>query len=106
VINWYNRKGEVIKDYKEIESLLGNFEYKVVKQSKDDKHAVSTVWIGLDHNYFGGRPLIFETMVFAIKDGKWDMSDLDCERYSTEEEALKGHEAMCRKWLKQTKEDV
>ena len=27
---------------------------------------LSTVWLGLDHNYFpGGRPLIFETMLFA-----------------------------------------
>lgn len=56
---------------------------------------VSTVWLGLNHNFGRGRPLIFETMVFASKD---DMGELDCDRYSTEAEALAGHEAMCAKW--------
>jgi hypothetical protein len=38
----------------------------------------------------GGPPLIFETMVFGgSKDGEMD-------RYSTKEEAEKGHEAMVR----------
>jgi hypothetical protein len=26
---------------------------------------VSTVWLGFNHSYFGGRPIIFETMVFG-----------------------------------------
>ena len=46
---------------------------------------VSTVWLGLDHNYGEGEPLIFETMVFASKN---DRGDLDMNRYSTKEEAL------------------
>lgn len=29
---------------------------------------VSTVFLGLDHNYFGGPPLLFETMVFVPDD--------------------------------------
>lgn len=47
---------------------------------------VSTVWLGLDHNYGGGPPMIFETMVFG------GPLDQDCERYHTEAEALAGHE--------------
>jgi len=47
---------------------------------------VSTLFLGLDHNFFGDRPLLFETMVFA-----GDFDDLDCERYSTRDEALAGH---------------
>jgi len=47
---------------------------------------VSTLFLGLDHNLLGGRPLLFETMVFA---GKW--SDIWTERYSTRDEALAGH---------------
>ena len=50
---------------------------------------VSTVWLGLDHSYDGGPPLIFETMVFG------GGLDLEMERYSTEAEALAGHAAMC-----------
>jgi hypothetical protein len=30
-----------------------------------DGSRLSTVWLGLDHNVFGGRPLIFETMRFS-----------------------------------------
>lgn len=46
---------------------------------------VSTVWLGLDHQYGPGAPLIFETMVFG---GKWDN---EMARYSTEEQAMRGH---------------
>ena len=28
---------------------------------------LSTMWMGLDHSFFGSRPLIFETMLFAPK---------------------------------------
>jgi hypothetical protein len=48
---------------------------------------VSTVWLGLNHAWGEGRPLIFETMIFV---GGW--GDYYCNRYSTKEEALKGHE--------------
>lgn len=56
---------------------------------------VSTVWLGLDHSFGSGPPLIFETMVFPSKD---DMGDLDSDRYSTEAEALAGHARLCEKW--------
>ena len=31
---------------------------------------LSTVWLGLDHSFFGGRPLLFETMLFCPD--KWN----------------------------------
>jgi hypothetical protein len=51
---------------------------------------VSTVFLALDHDFFGeGPPLLFETMVFGgAQDGA-------CYRYSTWEEAEAGHRAMC-----------
>jgi hypothetical protein len=48
---------------------------------------VSTVFLGLDYG-FGGRPLVFETMVFRRGSG------CECDRYSTRAEALAGHAAM------------
>lgn len=48
--------------------------------------SISTVWLGLDHSFHGGPPLIFETMTFPDSE--------NCERYSTEAEALAGHEEM------------
>jgi hypothetical protein len=57
---------------------------------------VSTVWLGLDHNYTGGLPLIFETMVF---DGaEIGGSDVDCQRYATEEQAMRGHSEAITFW--------
>jgi hypothetical protein len=57
-------------------------------------YRISTVWLGLDHSFGSGPPLLFETMVFP----KDSLSDLDCERYTTEEEARLGHELMVQKW--------
>lgn len=48
---------------------------------------VSTVFLGLDHNFGGGPPLIFETMIFPSNNS----SETGCWRYSTEAEALEGH---------------
>lgn len=49
---------------------------------------VSTVFLGSDHRWGEGPPLIFETMVFG------GTLDQEQERYSTWSEAEKGHAAM------------
>lgn len=51
---------------------------------------VSTVFLGLDHQWGIGPPLLFETMVFAFG------SSLDerCERYATWADALTGHDGI------------
>lgn len=72
--------------------------YHIVKQTKL-RHArkwVSTVWIGLSHQFGDGPPLIFETMVF-----QWGRYiDIDCERTSTEHDARLAHELLCQYWRK------
>lgn len=75
---------------------------KVVKCEKlKNGIVVSTIWLGLNHQIWGRdeKPMIFETMIFP-PDG-WD--DLDMERYSTEIEALEGHERMKKKWSRKRK---
>lgn len=64
---------------------------RVVKQDEKDGVLVSTVFLGIDHNFFQtGPPLLWETLVFrGPYDGKMD-------RYSSYEEAVAGHERMCR----------
>lgn len=52
---------------------------------------VSTVFLGLDHNWGEGPPLIFETMVFGGEFDEWQ------ERYSTWDQAVAGHEEMVAK---------
>lgn len=59
---------------------------------------VSTVWIGIDHNFAGeGPPLIFETMVFFNTE---IYDDSFCARTSTREEAELMH-AIGVKWAGQ-----
>jgi hypothetical protein len=48
---------------------------------------ISTVFLGLDHQFGDGPPLLWETMIFG---GEHDQYQ---ERYSTREEALAGHQA-------------
>lgn len=53
-----------------------------------DKHGdveVSTVFLGIDHAFGQGPPLLFETMVFG---GSYDD---ETRRYATREDALAGH---------------
>lgn len=49
---------------------------------------VSTVFLGLDHSFAGGRPLLRETMVFADEHSN---EDLFVQRYHTYSEAMEGH---------------
>lgn len=69
-------------------------EYSRIAETDLDLVWVSTVWIGLDYS-FGGKPLIFETMVFEkdeAKDEDIDLSGLDVWRWPSEEKARAGHE--------------
>lgn len=55
--------------------------------------SVSTVWLGLDHNFSpSGPPLIFESMVFG---GPMDQEQV---RYATAADALMGHNFLVT-WL-------
>jgi len=52
--------------------------------SKDVR--VSTVFLGLDHRWGPGDPLLFETMVFGGEHNHW------MNRYCTWDEAVEGHD--------------
>ena len=57
-----------------------------INRMREESILVSTVFLGLDHNYFGGRPILFETMIFG---GNRDQYQ---ERYHTWDEAKIGHD--------------
>ena len=68
---------------------------RTVKVSTQDDVSVSTVFLGLDHNFSGkGPPILFETMVFVAGEGH------DQRRYATWEEAERGHDEMVRETFK------
>lgn len=52
---------------------------------------VSTVFLGIDHQYGDGPPLLFETMVFRNGSGE------ECERCSNWDEAVAMHDEMVAK---------
>ncbi len=86
---YYDKEGKPL-DLMEWANLFEDFEYRQVGDSLVDGIRVSTVWLGLDHN-FGrvGPPLIFETMMFD-----WTTEDRQVDfqwRYHSLEQAQAGH---------------
>lgn len=81
----------------------GEFFHKnrVVEQTDIGKIFVSTVFLGLDHNFFGdGPPKIFETMIFG---GHEDFDGYQ-SRTSTWDEAEREHLFACRlMWAMQSR---
>lgn len=72
----------------------------VAKTQVYDGCEVSTVFLGLNHQFGEGPPLIFETMVFG---GPFDQEQ---DRYSTWAEAEAGHARMVDKCQPILTEDV
>lgn len=62
-----------------------------VAKTQDGGILVSTVFLGMDHSFGGGPPLLFETMVFGSP------LDQECERCTTWEEAEEQHREMVRR---------
>lgn len=54
---------------------------------------VSTVFLGIDHRFFGeGPPVLFETMIFGA-----DGDDMGCYRYTSWDDAATGHKVIVGK---------
>ncbi len=75
---------------------------RIVKQEyvtyENNEYFVSTVDLGLNHQFGEGEPLYYETMIF-LKD---NYCDLYCDRYATREEALKGHNVIIEAFKNKT----
>ena len=100
--DWYDRQGNIISTA-EWGRLHDDLDYVRLGMTEIGPYVVSTVWLGLDHSFMEGPPVIFETMVFTSSAWNADRSDPDRElmvdidtvRYCTEEEAYAGHEEVC-----------
>ena len=89
----YILDGKDVKECVDIRAWAQQFEKQdrqVARTTKGDVD-VSTVFLGINHQFGDGPPLLFETMVFGGElDGKQD-------RYSTWEQAESGHAEMCKR---------
>lgn len=88
---FYDRQGLRFDDVQTWGRLHADIGYRRVGEATIGNLWVSTVWLGMDHSFGSGPPLIFESMVFVAGEGG---TDLDCRRYSTEAEAVAGHAAL------------
>ena len=61
-----------------------------VANDEKDEVTVSTVFLGLDHQYGDGSPLLFETMIFGGEHHDYQ------ERFATWNEAESGHKKACK----------
>jgi hypothetical protein len=81
---------------------------RIVAKTEVGPLLVSTIFMAIDYNFSGrGDPILFETMVFGgqapqIIDGRdlGDWSENYCDRYSTWDEAEKGH-AVAVEWARE-----
>ena len=92
---YYDRQGNPMTMYQWAQRFAEK-DKRVAETTLPNGRRVSTVWLGVNHTFGDGPPLIFATMVFPSKKGP--LHELDCERYSTETEALAGHARMVEKW--------
>lgn len=70
---------------------------RIVKQETIGDHWISTVFLGLDHQYGDGPPLIFETMAFKRgPETEGVGEEVLTERTSTYDEAEAAHERACQ----------
>ena len=79
-----DRQGKPL-DLMEWAAKMEDASYKRIARTTVGEAEVSTVWLGLDHSFGHGSPLIFETMIFGGPHDQWQ------DRYSTEAQAEAGH---------------
>lgn len=96
---YYHRDGRPASDYAEIADEMA-WPQKGVENDKVGVSEVSTVFLGINHQFGGGPPLIFESMVFG---GPLDQEQ---RRYSTELEARAGHAELLELVRKEVPADV
>lgn len=81
---------DVLKWAKWFESATADQSRVVARTELPGDVIVSTVFLGLDHGWGFGKPVLWETMIFKGDEDGYQ------ERYSSHEEALQGHERAVR----------
>jgi hypothetical protein len=87
-MKYYKLVGDKVEEVDNCLDWARSFEIEnriVDKTRLDDGVEVSTVFLGIDHNWHGNKPLLFETMIFGGEHNEY------CQRYSTYEQAFEGH---------------
>lgn len=81
---------KAVDDMMEWAMWFEGFENRRVAKTEIGEVTVSTVFLGLDHSFSNGPPVLFESMVFE------GPLDGETRRYSTWRDAEIGHEELVR----------
>lgn len=101
-MTYYDRQGQPI-NIEQWSVLVESQTAQRVAETTVGDAWVSTVWMGIDHSFGQGPPVIFETMIFRAHDatgGTTPAIDDYQERYCTEAEALAGHDRVVA-WVRE-----
>jgi hypothetical protein len=82
-----NDAGEAVSepDLMKWGAWMGKAERHVAYNATPGGARVSTVFLGLDHSWDAGPPILWETMIFGGKEDGYQ------ERFSSREDAVAGH---------------
>lgn len=100
--SWYKDKQGKFITSEELEPLLRDNDYRIVKQEVIGNKFFSTVWMGVPHGC--KEPYhYFETIVFKRRkeggDPREDLGqELEVYRYHSLKEAQEGHEIAVKEW--------
>lgn len=75
---------------------VGGIEQRRVGRDTVGRFLISTVFLGLDHNFGEGPPVLFETMIFELET-EGPLADLFMARYCDWDEAKAGHDRVVEK---------
>ena len=92
---WLNAAGEAERCHDALTwaTWFETADRQIAQTVIDEDTVVSTVFLGMDHNWAGGPPVLWETLVFGgALDGTMD-------RYQSREEAEAGHREMVARAL-------
>lgn len=88
---YYDRQGRPVEAMAWARLLESGDDYRRVEFTEVGGYDVSTVWLGIDHAFGGGPPLIFETMIFTRCPGEGVIEPEGALRYVSESDARLGH---------------
>ena len=94
---YYKLVGTKVVATNDIKEAFGKDVNRSVKQTEIRDAHVSTVILGVDHGHPENpeKPLVFETMVFC--EDETNEMHYYMDRYYTYDEAVKGHDVICKK---------
>lgn len=99
----YVLQGKLAVPVPDMETWAARFDHKNkhVAETQVGGIWISTVFLGIDHNYYtDGLPILFETVAFRGGNGD------DCERCGSWDEAEKQHAEMVERIRREIKEKV